>query len=123
MEFRDGTCPSDWFITDFIKTCEEEIDVNHGAVAVHCRAGLGRTGCLISAYLIYKYNIEPRTAIAWVRLCRPGSVIGPQQQFLEDLKPRISGLMAGKGQKDMLKKTALKFDKGVERPYRHAMVL
>jgi len=31
--------------------------------------------------------------------------------------------MAGKGQKDMLKKTALKFDKGGERPYRHAMVL
>ena len=95
MEFRDGTCPTDWFITDFIKTCEEEIDVNHGAVAVHCRAGLGRTGCMICAYLIYKYNIEPRTAIAWVRLCRPGSVIGPQQQFLEELKPRLTLMMAG----------------------------
>ena len=100
---------SDWFITDFIKTCEEEIDVNHGAVAVHCRAGLdlglglGRTGCMICAYLIYKYNIEPRTAIAWVHLIRVRSdcaaqdlsVIGPQQQFLEDLKPRLTLMMAG----------------------------
>lgn len=47
-------------------------------------AGLGRTGSLIGAYIIKHYNFTALEAIAWLRFCRPGSVIGCQQQWLED---------------------------------------
>nr|XP_023482853.1 dual specificity protein phosphatase CDC14B isoform X15 [Equus caballus] len=45
-------------------------------------AGLGRTGTLIACYIMKHYRMTAAETIAWVRICRPGSVIGPQQQFL-----------------------------------------
>ena len=53
-----------------------------GALAVHCKAGLGRTGVLICAYLMKHYGFTAEEAIGYIRICRPGSVIGPQQKFL-----------------------------------------
>ena len=47
-------------------------------------AGLGRTGTLIGAYLIKHYKFTAAEVIAWLRICRPGSVIGPQQNYLEE---------------------------------------
>lgn len=49
---------------------------------MHCKAGLGRTGTNIAAYMIKHYDYTAREAIAWCRLCRPGSIVGPQQQYL-----------------------------------------
>ena len=59
------------------------------AVAVHCKAGLGRTGTLIGIYLMIRYRFSAREAISWMRLCRPGCVLGPQQQFLVHFEKRI----------------------------------
>ncbi|XP_069485590.1 protein tyrosine phosphatase domain-containing protein 1-like isoform X2 [Ambystoma mexicanum] len=48
--------------------------LHEGKVAVHCHAGLGRTGVLIACYLLYATRITPQEAICFVRLQRPGSI-------------------------------------------------
>lgn len=41
--FVDGSCPTMDIVDSFIELCEK----SKGAIAVHCKAGLGRTGTLI----------------------------------------------------------------------------
>ena len=77
MEYPDGSNPYDEIIVEFIQVCEQQISGGR-AVAVHCRAGLGRTGTLIGLYIMYKNGWDAATTIAWLRLCRPGSVVGEQ---------------------------------------------
>jgi hypothetical protein len=33
------------------------------------------------------YKFTAAEAIAWIRICRPGSIIGPQQNYLEEKQP------------------------------------
>lgn len=81
LVFEDGTCPTMEFVQAFLGAVEGVIAQN-GKVAVHCKAGLGRTGCLIGAHLIYTYGFTAAEVIAYMRFLRPGMVVGPQQHWL-----------------------------------------
>lgn len=76
--FEDGSCPGPHHIQKFLAAAEN----CQGAVGVHCKAGLGRTGTLIGLYLMKHYKIPAPALIGWMRLCRPGMVLGNQQFFL-----------------------------------------
>jgi atypical dual specificity phosphatase len=47
-------------------------------VAIHCGAGLGRTGVVLACYFVHQ-GMEAHSAIARVRGLRPGSIETPEQ--------------------------------------------
>jgi protein-tyrosine phosphatase len=85
MYFIDGGNPTDAIIKQYLDVVENE----RGAIGIHCKAGLGRTGVLNACYLMKHYRLSANELIAWMRCCRPGTVIGPQQQFLKEMEPKM----------------------------------
>ena len=85
--YLDGSCPPlsilQAVLEDFESVPEDK------AFAIHCKAGLGRTGTCVGCYLMKHYQFTAAQAIAWMRICRPGSVIGPQQHFLKQMETRM----------------------------------
>lgn len=90
LYFIDGSVPSENIVRGFVETLEEE-----NVVAVHCKAGLGRTGTLIGCYAMKHFAITAEEFISWCRICRPGSILGPQQQFLCDVQEWCKKWAAG----------------------------
>ena len=85
--YLDGSCPPMSILQTVLKAFESVPST--AAFAVHCKAGLGRTGTCIGAYLMKHYKFTAAEAIAWMRICRPGCVIGPQQHYLQDIEQRM----------------------------------
>jgi protein-tyrosine phosphatase len=85
--YLDGSCPP-MKILQKVLTAFEQVPADR-AFAVHCKAGLGRTGTCIGAYIMKHYKFTAAEAIGWMRICRPGMVIGPQQHFLADIEQRM----------------------------------
>jgi cell division cycle 14 len=74
LYFIDGSTPPDNIVSDFLNLAENE----KGGIAIHCKAGLGRTGSLIALYIMKHYGFPPAAFIGWIRIARPGSILGPQ---------------------------------------------
>ena len=74
LYFEDCTAPPPRLVADFLRIAAAA----PGRVAVHCKAGLGRTGTLIAAYIMKHHGFSAREAMGWLRIMRPGSVIGEQ---------------------------------------------
>lgn len=79
LYFPDGSTPPDGILRRFLDVCESR----PGPIAVHCKAGLGRTGSLIGCYYMKHLRLTAAETIAFFRVMRPGTVVGPQQNWLE----------------------------------------
>ena len=90
MEFTDCTSPDLPIVEQFFEACSG----SQGVIAVHCLAGLGRTGTLIALYIMGEYGWSARETIGWLRIVRPGSVIGAQQHFLVTVEGGMSHNLA-----------------------------
>lgn len=48
---------------------------------------ISRTGTLVARYLMQRYAFTGREALGWLRIVRPGSVVGAHQQKLLEFQP------------------------------------
>ena len=79
IPLKDGGVPTEKQLDLFLEICS----IPESQVAIHCHAGMGRTGTMIGCYLIRDYEFTSRQAVAWLNLCRRGSVMGKQHGFLD----------------------------------------
>jgi atypical dual specificity phosphatase len=74
---EDMEAPTQEQLDRAVSALTRAIDLNK-AVAVHCGAGLGRTGVVLAAYFVLK-GANAQNAIARIRRLRPGSVETDEQ--------------------------------------------
>ena len=86
--FDDCTVPDRALVDHWFDVCRKE----KGSIAIHCKAGLGRTGTLICLWMMRKWKFTGRECIGYIRVMRPGSILGPQQEYLEQMEQEMWAL-------------------------------
>ena len=86
LALGDGPVPPPAVLRAFLAA----VEAAPGAVAVHCESGLGRTGTLIAVFLMKHRGFTAREAMGWLRVMRPGSVLGDQQHYLLAVERRLA---------------------------------
>lgn len=90
------SCPdfgasSNGMILDMVRVMQ--FALSQGRVAIHCHAGLGRTGLLICSYLVFTNRMSANDAIHYVREKRPRSIqTRRQMQCLKDFADYLQQL-------------------------------
>jgi len=72
FNIQDYSVPLQRFLLDICKVVT--FAQSEGCVAIHCHAGLGRTGVVIACFLVYHHKMKPKDAILLVRKNRPRSI-------------------------------------------------
>ena len=78
LPVRDFTAPTLEQLEQGVAAIQQVVGAGR-RVAVHCGAGLGRTGTMVACYLVSR-GLEPGEAIAHIRAVRPGSVETAEQE-------------------------------------------
>lgn len=82
------------FMLNIVQIMFNHLKESSSNIAVHCHAGLGRTGLTIACYLIYQKNLTPEEAIMIVRSARPGSLQTKVQiKFVSDFQVYLNRLL------------------------------
>ena len=93
---EDMEAPTQEQLDRIVSAMSRAMDLNKG-VAVHCGAGLGRTGVVLAAYFVAQGATAPN-AIARIRRLRPGSIETDEQaEAIEHYARRKKREGEGKG--------------------------
>ncbi|KAG9194270.1 dual specificity phosphatase 12 [Alternaria panax] len=72
------------YFSDAVTYIDSALNKENGGVFVHCAMGKSRSAALVCAYLIFKYNLSPETALE--HLCEGRPVCDPNLGFKEQLE-------------------------------------
>lgn len=87
IPMQDHEAPSLEVLEEAARYVEEERS-NGRAVAVHCLAGEGRTGCVLAAYLIGAEGLGAREALGRIRSLKPEFVEKGQEKAIYEFAER-----------------------------------
>ena len=89
LPILDFGIPTEHIVKKFFQEVDEAISNNH-KLGVHCLYGQGRTGLMLSLYLVKYKGFDSKSALKHLRSLRPKSVESRVQlHFLNQFDPKI----------------------------------